>query len=76
MKAICLEGIDLGGDEPTNSSELEYRNLFIRWNKHIKGIEKQVDTLLEKISKKEVEEAENKEAHKVGKHGHEDLVIP
>jgi len=58
MKALCLEGIDLGGDEPSDNNDIEYRFLFMKWNKHIKSIEKSVDTLLEKITKKELEEEE------------------
>jgi hypothetical protein len=52
MKALCLEGIDLGGDEPTDSGDKEHCLIFKQWNKHIKSIEKSVDTLLEKITKK------------------------
>ena len=78
MKALCLEGIDLGGDEPTDSNDGEFREMFMKWAKSISSIEKNVDNLLEKIHKKESEEAEAKElgSAKIGTGGHEHDVIP
>ena len=76
MKALCLEGIDLGGDEPEDGNTSERRVMYMKWNKNIKIIEKNVEVLLDKITKKQIEEEESKENVKIGKKGHEELVIP
>lgn len=42
MKALCLEGIDLGGDEPEDGNTSERRVMYMKWNKNIKIIENNV----------------------------------
>ena len=60
MKAICIEGIDIGESEQHADSEDLLNDKFLKWNKHINLLKNSVENLLEKINKKMAEEEEKK----------------